>query len=131
MSHYLNNQQSSFQQPTQTGQTSHAGQAYQAIPTNQAYQAYQANPAGQTQAYSPAAASWTQGWFAVSDPGYLKGLALGAGLTFLMTNPTVQRALVKGAVTVWSAIQGGVEEVKEQIQDIKAEMSMKADADTE
>jgi hypothetical protein len=30
---------------------------------------------------------------------------------------------------VWSSVQGGIEEVKEQIQDIKAEMSMKGDAD--
>lgn len=76
---------------------------------------------------APYQSSWSQGWLAFQDPGYLKGVLLGAGLTYLLTNPKVQRALVKGAVTAWSAVQGGVEEVKEQIQDIKAEMSMKAD----
>ena len=89
----------------------------------QAGQGYAQDPSGY---YSPSG-SWTQGWFAFSDPGYLKGMLLGAGLTYLLTNPKVQRAVVKGAVTLWSAVQGGVEEVKEQIQDIKAEMSMHAD----
>ena len=42
----------------------------------------------------------------------------------------MQRAVVKGAVALWSSVQGSVEEVKEQIEDIKAEMSMKADANT-
>ncbi|EFL51199.1 conserved hypothetical protein [Solidesulfovibrio fructosivorans JJ]] len=84
--------------------------------------------AAQTGAYAPAASSWTQGWFAASDPGYLKGLLLGAAATYLLTNPKVQRAMVKGAVALWTSVQGSVEEVKEQIQDIKAEMSMNADA---
>ncbi len=71
--------------------------------------------------------SWSNGWFAFQDPGYLKGLALGAGIAYVLTNPKVQRALVKGAVTLWSAVQGGFEEVKEQVQDIKSEMSVKCD----
>lgn len=71
--------------------------------------------------------SWTQGWLAFNDPGYVKGLVLGAAAAYVLTNPKVQRALVKGAVTLWSSLQGGFEEVKEQIQDIKSEMSMKSD----
>lgn len=71
--------------------------------------------------------SWTQGWLAFNDPGYVKGLVLGAAAAYVLTNPKVQRALVKGAVTLWSSLQGGFEEVKEQIQDIKSEMSMKPD----
>lgn len=78
----------------------------------------------------PAQVSWTQGWLAFNDPGYVKGLLLGAAAAYLLTNPRVQRAVVKSAVTLWTSVQGGVEEVKEQIQDIKAEMSMKTDADT-
>lgn len=70
---------------------------------------------------------WTHGWFAVSDPGWVKGLLLGAAVTCALTNPRIQRALVKGAVGVWTAMQGGFEEVKEQFQDIKSEMSMHAD----
>jgi Na+/H+-translocating membrane pyrophosphatase len=94
---------------------------------------YQVDPSGYssqaTGAYPQAQVSWTQGWFAVTDPGYLKGALLGAAVTYLLTNPKVQRAMVKGVVTLWTTVQGGVEEVKEQIQDIKAEMSMKTDAD--
>jgi hypothetical protein len=37
----------------------------------------------------------------------------------------VRQAIISGAVKVWSAVQGGVEEVKEQIQDVKAELSYK------
>lgn len=71
--------------------------------------------------------SLTGGWFAVTDPGYVKGFVLGAGLAYLLTNPKVQRALVKGAVSIWTSVQGGFEEVKEQIQDIKCEMSVQHD----
>lgn len=64
-------------------------------------------------------------WLDFKNTGYLRGFAVGAGLVLLLTNPTLQKALVSGVVKVWSAVQGGVEEVKEQIQDIKAEMSQK------
>ncbi|WP_320170486.1 YtxH domain-containing protein [Maridesulfovibrio sp.] len=62
-------------------------------------------------------------WFNVTSTDYLKGLALGAGVALVATNPTVQKAVVSGAVRLWSAIQGGVEELKEQVQDAKAEIS--------
>jgi hypothetical protein len=62
-------------------------------------------------------------WFQFSNSGYLKGFLLGAGVTLLLTNPTVQKTLVRGTVKLWSLAQGGVEEVKEQFRDIKAEMS--------
>lgn len=66
-----------------------------------------------------------ESWFNFRNSGYLKGFAVGAGVALVLTNPAVQKALVAGAVKVWSTVQGGVEEVKEQIQDIKAEMSQK------
>jgi len=62
-------------------------------------------------------------WFEFSHPGYLKGFFIGAGATLILTNPSVQKALVRGAVKLWSFIQGGVEEVKEQFRDVNAEMS--------
>ncbi len=64
-------------------------------------------------------------WYNFSDGSYLKGFLMGAGITLLVTNPTVQKGIVTGAVKLWSMVQGGVEEVKEQIQDVKAEMSQK------
>ena len=67
--------------------------------------------------------STLQSWFNVTDVKYLAGLAVGAGIAYAATNETVQKAVVSGAVRMWAAVQGGVEEVKEQVQDIKAEMS--------
>jgi len=106
-------------------------QAWQYQPQAPDYQAwqYQAQAPDYQYGASPAQFSWTQGWLAFNDPGYVKGLLLGAAAVYLLTNPRVQRAVVKSAVAMWTTVQGGVEEVKEQIQDIKAEMSMKTDAD--
>ena len=77
----------------------------------------------QSRAVAPQPATGLASWVNVTDPGYLKGLALGAGVALLVTNPKVQQAVVSGAVKLWAAIQGGVEEIKEQIQDVKAELS--------
>lgn len=62
-------------------------------------------------------------WLNFTSGDYLKGIALGAGVALVATNPTVQKAVVSGAVKVWAALQGGVEELKEQVQDAKAELS--------
>ncbi len=73
--------------------------------------------------YGEVPATGVNSWFDFSNSGYLKGLVLGAGATLLLTNPTVQKAVVRSTVKLWSFVQGGVEEVKEQFHDIKAEMS--------
>jgi hypothetical protein len=70
-----------------------------------------------------ASADGVNSWFDFSNTSYLKGLLIGAGVTLLVTNSAVQKALVRGSVKLWSFVQGGVEEVKEQFHDIKAEMS--------
>jgi hypothetical protein len=77
------------------------------------------------QATIPAATpdSAVTSWFNFTNLDYLKGLALGAGVALVATNPTVQKAVVSGAVKAWAAVQGGVEELKEQVQDAKAELS--------
>ena len=62
-------------------------------------------------------------WFEFSNSGYVKGFLIGAGATLLLTNPAIQKAMVTGAVKLWTFVQGGVEEIKEKVQDIKAEMS--------
>ena len=107
-------------------------QAYQQYVQDQqqAYDQYIANmqKAAQPQYSQPfpsAPSSWATGWFDFRHPDYAKGLLIGAGVAYLATNPAVQKAIVKGAVSLWSAVQGGFEEVKEQIQDIKSEMSLK------
>ncbi len=66
-----------------------------------------------------------QSWFNFQNSGYLKGFAVGAGVALVLANPTVQRAIVSGAVKLWTTVQGGVEEIKEHVKDITAEISTK------
>ena len=61
-------------------------------------------------------------WFNFREPSYVKGFAVGAGLAILLTNPAVKKAIVKGVVKVWGGLQSGVEELKEQIRDVQAEV---------
>ncbi|NDV23988.1 YtxH domain-containing protein [Desulfovibrio sp. JC022] len=65
--------------------------------------------------------SSVKSWVNVTDSRYLKGFLIGAGLALVASNPKVQKAVVSGAVKTWSAVQGGIEEAKEKIHDIKAE----------
>ena len=48
---------------------------------------------------------------------------VAAGITFVATNPYVQQSLIRGTLKIWNFLQGSVEEIKEQVQDVKAEMS--------
>ena len=68
--------------------------------------------------------SYVASWFDYSNPSYVKGLLIGAGATLLISNPTVQTAVVRGAVSVWSTIVGGIEEIKERVRDARAEKSL-------
>jgi hypothetical protein len=93
---------------------------YQALPSS--YLVHTDDPAYY---YPPQAPGTFESWVDFRNSGYLKGFVVGAAAALILTNPTVQKALVGGVVKIWSAVQGGVEEVKEQIQDIRAEMSQK------
>jgi len=117
------------------GATSADG-AYSRDPQNPTYYFQDSNQFGAVNAQAtnptqaaPSAAPTTttdsvvSSWFAFTNADYLKGLALGVGAALVVTNPTVQKAVVSGAVKAWAAIQGGVEELKEQVQDAKAELS--------
>lgn len=57
------------------------------------------------------------------SPSFLKGVLLGAGLAYIATNKTVQQAVISASVRMFASVQGSFEEMKEQIQDIKAEIS--------
>lgn len=118
------------QNPGQGQQAPYARQPYaQGQYGQQAYgqQSYsQQFPAAPPRPQAPgqvAAGTGLAAWFNVTQPAYLKGLLLGAGVALVVTNPTVQKALIGGAVRVWAAVQGGMEEIKEQIEDVKAELS--------
>lgn len=116
----------------QPGASSQEG-AYMKNPQQPSYYFQDANQYGaanaQVAGMNPVAApvpnqtSPVTSWFNFTSADYLKGLALGAGVALVATNPTVQKAVVSGAVKVWAALQSGVEELKEQVQDAKAEIS--------
>lgn len=70
----------------------------------------------------PSAYPYLKQWFNFREPSYVKGFVVGAGIAVLLTNPAVKKALVKGVVKVWGGLQSGVEELKEQIRDVQAEV---------
>ncbi|WP_035075681.1 hypothetical protein [Maridesulfovibrio zosterae] len=76
-----------------------------------------------TQVQPAAQPSPVKSWVNVTDSRYLKGFAVGAAVAFAASNPTVQKAVVSGSVKLWTALQGGIEEAKEKLQDIKAEVN--------
>ena len=53
---------------------------------------------------------------------FLKGALVGAAAAYLLTNESVQRTVIRGAVQAWSSLQGGMEELKERFQDAEAEL---------
>lgn len=56
----------------------------------------------------------------------IKGLVVGAGAAYLLTNETAQRTILRTAVQVWSFLQGSVEELKERLHDAEAEVAAAA-----
>lgn len=74
--------------------------------------------------------SLTSGWLSFSDPAYLKGFLIAAGITLAVSNPKMREVITSGAIKTWATVQGSVEEFKEKIQDVRAEMSQKSDEQT-
>ncbi len=60
--------------------------------------------------------------FNFQDQQLWKGVILGAGITFLLTNDNVQKSIIKGTAKLYGLIQGGVQEIKEKFEDVQAEM---------
>lgn len=58
----------------------------------------------------------------IDTNGFLKGLLIGAGITYIMTNEKAQQALFKAIVKTGTFFQAGVEELKERFEDAKAEI---------
>lgn len=88
---------------------------------------YMSPTPGQTPTQYVDAGSSLKSWVNVTEPCYLKGLLLGVGVTLLLTNPTVQKTVAGAAFKLWAAVQSSVEEIKEQVEDMKAEMAQKND----
>ncbi len=49
------------------------------------------------------------------------GAALGAAVTVLLTNESVQKGIVTAVARMTAAAQSGIEEIKEKFEDAKAE----------
>lgn len=51
----------------------------------------------------------------------IAGLVVGAAAAYLLSNEAVQRSMIGSVVSLWSTLQGGVEEMKERFRDAEAE----------
>lgn len=110
------------QMPQQQPYQGYAPQAYGAsYPGN-----YQGNSQGNSQGnYQPRpmpSSSRSQSNSGLLGDRFLKGLLIGAAAAYILTNESVQRTAIKGAVKAWSLLQGGVEEIKERFHDAEAEL---------
>ena len=111
--------------------SAHPGVSPAATPRDYLYEAYQYGPAyyspvaGEPQFANPADSQWLGMNF--RDDQFWKGVLLGAALALLVTSESVQKTLIKGTASVWTAAQSGVEEVKEKFEDIKAEIQQKSE----
>ena len=56
---------------------------------------------------------------------FLKGALIGASVTFLLTNKTTKEAVFGGLSKGNELIQAGIEELKERVEDAKAQMEAK------
>lgn len=72
------------------------------------------------------AAQPAQPLFNFGNDRFMRGLLIGAAAAYLLTNEDVQRTVIKGAVKVWSTVQGGIEEAKERFRDAEAELQAAA-----
>lgn len=56
---------------------------------------------------------------------FVKGALIGAGVAFLLTNKTTQKAIFNGFSKGSELVQAGIEELKERMEDAKAQMEAK------
>ncbi|MBN2964417.1 YtxH domain-containing protein [Sulfurospirillum sp. T05] len=69
---------------------------------------------------TPPVVSETLGNFNTND--FLKGALIGAVATYLLTNENAQKAIFKTIAKGTQLFQTGMEEMKERMEDAKAEM---------
>lgn len=52
----------------------------------------------------------------------ITGLVAGAAITYLLTNRNVQQGITNTATKAWGTVRGEMEELKERIADLQAEL---------
>lgn len=62
----------------------------------------------------------------LANPRFIKGALVGAAAAYLLSNEAVQQNAIKAAVSAWSMLQGGIEEMKERFRDAEAELHAEA-----
>jgi hypothetical protein len=62
------------------------------------------------------------GFFNFGNQRFMTGLLVGAAATYLLTNDTVQKAMITTAVRLWLGVQGGFAELRERFRDAEAEI---------
>lgn len=60
---------------------------------------------------------------------YVQGMLIGAAVTYLLTNESVQKAIIRGVARVIGSVQGGIEEMRERYRDAEAEMAAEAEGE--
>lgn len=57
-----------------------------------------------------------------SKTHFVTGVVAGAAIAYLLTNPQVQQGLSTTAKKAWGTVRGEVEELKERLADLQAEL---------
>ncbi|WP_200175089.1 YtxH domain-containing protein [Ectothiorhodospira shaposhnikovii] len=60
---------------------------------------------------------------------FLLGLMVGAGAAWVLSDEEMRRKIMKAGLDLYAGVAGGVEEIKEQMADIKAEMEAERHGD--
>lgn len=68
-------------------------------------------------------------FFNFRDERFIKGALTGAALTFVLTNESFQKNSLKSMLKIWHMLQGGMEEMKERVQDLDAEVKAESQQD--
>ncbi len=63
----------------------------------------------------------------INSNDFIKGALIGAGVTYLLTNENVQKAIMKTVARGVELFQSGIEEMKEKCEDAKAEIEAEKD----
>ncbi len=79
-----------------------------------------------SQAVYPTATTTSVLGLDVQSSTFWKGALLGAAVTLLVTNETVQKGVVKTVSRLSAAASAGIEEMKEKFEDAKAEARAEA-----
>ena len=68
------------------------------------------------------ASSGLGSFFQLDNDSYWKGILVGSLVTLLLTNAAVKKGIMKTVIKASASVKGGIEELKEQLGDLEAEV---------